>query len=76
MTDQPAEPIVAAVAAALQTVADQCRCDADADLLREIAENVTMRRGSGTCPVCQQETCDEGCPLASIRGQGSVRPPG
>jgi hypothetical protein len=43
------------------------REDRDRRMLLEAAENAELYWERGTCPVCEDVTCDEGCPLKHVR---------
>jgi hypothetical protein len=55
-----------AVADTLRTVALWGPTD-EAVLLRVASDVESEREGWWSCPVCEEATCDDGCPLAPIR---------
>lgn len=55
------------VAATLRTVAEQVAGDDDRTSLLETAERVEHGEYDAVCPLCQEVTCDTGCPLAETR---------
>lgn len=74
MTEDQQALVRATVSATLRTVAEwglafQSTPDRPArDELRDIAEQVDrLERDEACCPVCEEVTCDEDCPLAGIR---------
>lgn len=58
-------PVVTAVAATLRVVAFWP--DVDTDELLSVATQVELDWGRICCPLCEEVTCDEGCPLQSVR---------
>lgn len=67
MTEQPAPPEVATIAATLRVAArwmpeDQRR------MLLEAADNTEWYWNRGTCPICEEPSkCDTDCPLKEVR---------
>ncbi|WP_435606537.1 hypothetical protein [Streptomyces ardesiacus] len=55
------------IAATLHTVAEQVANEDDRAWLRETAERVEVGQDDSVCPLCQEVTCDTGCPLAEMR---------
>lgn len=55
------------VAATLRTVAEQVASDDGRASLLETAEQVEHGEDDAVCPLCQEVTCDDGCPLAETR---------
>ena len=64
MSDLPLE--VTTVAATLRTAAEWFSGD-DRDMMREVADDAERAWDSACCPVCEEVTCDEGCPLEHVR---------
>lgn len=62
-------PVVATVIATLETMAEQLICDDDRRDLRDVAAQTKVDWDGMCCPVCQEATCDEGCPLETIRDE-------
>jgi hypothetical protein len=68
-------PTLMTVAQTLRQVAFQGLTDEDRDQLLETAKRAESEAADSThrwglspvCPVCEETTCDEGCPLAEIR---------
>lgn len=54
-------------AAVLRVVAEQAERESDRQWLRDTAEDVEARRDDACCPLCQEVTCDTGCPMAAAR---------
>jgi hypothetical protein len=65
--DREALTIVSTTASTLR-VAAQWLSGEDRDMLLETAANTETDWDETCCPVCEEVTCDEGCPLESIRG--------
>lgn len=67
----------AIVAATLRKVSDLCQSDTDAAMLRDIAEQTDLDWDGISCPVCEEVTCDDNCPLAHARreSRGDQTPP-
>lgn len=61
------ERAVQLIAATLRTAAEQIQGDTDRITLREIAGTVESNWGGDCCPLCQEVTCDDGCPLQDVR---------
>jgi hypothetical protein len=66
------DEIAAAVAATLRYLAGQPTTDSDLrDWMAETAAQVAVLTAdqlrASTCPVCEEMTCDGGCPLEGIR---------
>jgi len=59
--------VVAVVAATLRKVSEQQQCEADQRELALVAEQVEGDWDEACCPLCQEVTCDEDCPLWSVR---------
>lgn len=55
------------VAATLRTVAEQVARDDDRASLLETAARVEVGEHDSVCPLCQEVTCDSGCPLSGPR---------
>ena len=55
------------VAATLRTIAEQVRDTRDRDDLLTTAEQVEAAWDDACCPLCQEVTCDTGCPLSEPR---------
>jgi hypothetical protein len=65
----PEELVLATVARTLRTVATQFMDDRGLmDLAEEVATQSTDSLAM-CCPVCEETTCDEGCPLAEVRAR-------
>jgi hypothetical protein len=63
----PIPDVVATVAATLRIVMEWYSGD-QRDMLREAADAVEHSwDDGGTCPLCEEESCDEGCPLEPLR---------
>lgn len=56
-----------AVAGTLRAVAEQTRDDEERDRLLATAEQVESGLDDACCPLCQEVTCDTGCPLGQTR---------
>lgn len=61
------------VVATLRTVAEQVASDDDRASLLETAERVELGEDDAVCPLCQEVTCDTGCPLAETRAAQAER---
>lgn len=61
-------PEVATVAATLRTAAEWFSGE-QRDMLREAADGTERAWDSFCCPVCEEVTCDEGCPLEHVRAR-------
>lgn len=79
MTEEQKALVRTTVAATLRTIAGwglafQSTPDRPAQgELRSIADQVDdLRADEACCPVCEEVTCDEDCPLASVRSQSGV----
>lgn len=57
------------VAATLRSVAAWCDTDRDRDELYNMATAVEAGDDDDCCPVCQEVTCDEDCPLVEVRNK-------
>jgi hypothetical protein len=55
------------VAATLRMVAQQVRDDQDRLELVATADQVERGQDDACCPMCQEVTCDTGCPLSALR---------
>lgn len=55
------------IAATLRMVAEQITDNDDRNFLLETAEQVERGQDDDICPLCQEVTCDTGCPLAQPR---------
>lgn len=55
------------VAATLRMVAEQVRDDQDRSELLATADQVEREQDYACCPLCQEVTCDTGCPLSAAR---------
>lgn len=64
MSDLP--PEVVTTAAALRTAAEWFSGD-DRDTMRGVADDTERAWDGACCPVCEEVTCDEGCPLEHVR---------
>ncbi|MFB7222370.1 hypothetical protein [Streptomyces sp. NPDC056227] len=62
------------VAATLRVVAEQVRDQEDRADLLATADRVEASTYADCCPLCQEVTCDESCPLAPVRKQGEADP--
>lgn len=58
--------IVATTASTLRVAADWLSGE-DRNMLLEAAANTEINWDDACCPVCEEVTCDEGCPLESVR---------
>lgn len=68
-----ADPTAATVAATLRTIAGWFDAE-QRQQLRDVAEDVELDPLGACCPLCQEVTCDEGCPLQSVR-EAATPPP-
>lgn len=79
MTEEQKALIRATVSATLRTIAEwgmefPSGRKSARDELFEIAQQVDgLEPDEMCCPVCEEVTCDEGCPLAPVRAQDDVR---
>lgn len=65
----PAAPEVVRTVAATLRIVMEWYSGEQRDMLREAADEVEQNWDTGgTCPVCEEMTCDEGCPLEHLRG--------
>lgn len=71
----PTPPEVSLVAAALRKAAEQLRCDADRDELQRTGDQVEADWDGMCCPLCQEVTCDDDCPLAKARASLAAEAP-
>jgi hypothetical protein len=55
------------VAATLRAVAEQVDSNEERANLLGIADEVARGQGQSCCPMCQEVTCDSGCPLSEAR---------
>jgi hypothetical protein len=68
--EERADLIQRTVAATLRQVAEQVSDRSDRDVFREVAEKVDFGPDAWLCcPVCEESTCDEGCPLEELRAE-------
>lgn len=67
------EGVTTMVAATLRVVAEQVRGAEDRVQLLRLADDVPRLWDDACCPLCQEVTCDDGCPLAAIRRQEADR---
>lgn len=58
--------VAATVAATLRNAAEWFSGDAR-DTMREAADGVGSNWDDACCPVCEEVTCDKGCPLEGLR---------
>ncbi|WP_406170414.1 hypothetical protein OIE52_39520 [Streptomyces canus] len=65
----PPPPEVSLIAATLRKAAEQLRCDADREELQRVGDQVETDWDGMCCPLCQESTCDDDCPLAASRAQ-------
>lgn len=65
---------VQTVLATLRTVTEQLRDDRDRAALAETAEQIEQGLDDACCPLCQEVTCDDGCPLRRDRAI-AMQPP-
>jgi hypothetical protein len=63
------EKVVKAVAATLREVAGWGEDDRNPRMMEAVAEDVEANWNDVCCPVCQEVTCDEGCPLEAVRAE-------
>lgn len=68
--------IVSAVSAALRVVAEQAERESDRQWLQETADAVGGSLDDACCPLCQEVTCDDGCPLSRARAIALQQPCG
>ena len=61
------EEVKATVAATLRTLYGQALVESD---LLDLAEEVERSDLGMCCPLCEEVTCDEGCPLEVVRSPG------
>lgn len=61
------------VAATLRSIADWFS-PAERDLLQTTAEQVELDWDGTCCPVCEETTCDNGCPLSGVRRDAGNSP--
>lgn len=67
--EAPPNPTAATVAATIRWAAYVLTHDGyTVDSLRYVAEGIDLAWDSACCPVCEETTCDDDCPLASVRG--------
>lgn len=71
-----ASDTVQTVLATLRTVAQQLRDDRDRAALTETAEQIEQNLDDACCPLCQEATCDDGCPLRGARAIAMQEPCG
>lgn len=73
ITDDPRDPrnIVAATLRELAQWNHECLTP---DELETVADVVERDDGYLSCPVCQEQPCDEGCPLEPFRTEYEVTP--
>lgn len=55
------------VADTVLTLARQSVCEKDRTELYNVARRVQTNWDSPCCPVCDEVTCDDGCPLREVR---------
>lgn len=67
---------VQTVLATLRTVAEQLRDDRDRAAVAETAEQIEHGLDDACCPLCQEVTCDDGCPLRADRAIAMQEPCG
>ena len=65
----PPPPEVSLIAATLRKATEQLRCDADREELQQTGDQVETDWDDACCPLCQEVTCDDDCPLAASRAQ-------
>ncbi|GAA3417603.1 hypothetical protein [Streptosporangium vulgare] len=61
------DPTARIVAATLRVIAGQYEGNPISDDLRGIAQQVEIDWDGACCPLCQEVTCDDGCPLEAVR---------
>lgn len=66
---------VQTVLATLRTVTEQLRDDRDRAALTETADRIEQGLDDACCPLCQEVTCDDGCPLRKDRAIAMQPPP-
>jgi hypothetical protein len=59
--------IVQTVVATLRIVAEQTERESDRLWLLDVASAVDASLEDACCPLCQEATCDDGCPLRTDR---------
>ena len=71
MADAPVDPVIVATANTFRYLAGWFGSDEQRAELYEMAEAVeVMTPGNDMCcPVCEETTCDDGCPLAPVRNR-------
>lgn len=67
---------VETVVATLRLVAEQVRDDRDRAALTEAAEQIEHGLDDACCPLCEEVTCDDGCPLRAARAIAMQEPCG
>lgn len=60
--------VVATVAATLRTAAEWLS-GAEHELLLQIAKDAEHGWEDACCPLCEEVTCDDGCPLSTVRAE-------
>lgn len=60
-------PAIEVVAATLRMIAEQVSGESDRQLLLNTAQGVETSLDDACCPLCQEATCDTGCPLSAAR---------
>jgi hypothetical protein len=67
--DRRTPDVASTVAATIRTVAEWISNDKDRDLLHSAAQQVEHNPGPDSicCPLCEEITCDDGCPMEVVR---------
>lgn len=63
----PRPPEAETVIATLRTAAEWMERDTDRAMMLEAAERAELDWDGACCPVCEEVTCDDGCPLNRVR---------
>lgn len=66
---------VQTVVATLRVIAEQAERESDRQWLLEIADSADGPLNDAVCPLCQEVTCDDGCPLRRDRAIAMQPPP-
>lgn len=66
MSTDDVPPAVLAAIATLRTASNWLP-DEQRDMLREAADRAEVGWDGGCCPICEEQTCDAGCPLEHVR---------
>ncbi len=62
------------VAATLRTVAPWAEDHEFRDMLYDVADQAEANWDDACCPVCEEVTCDQGCPFEEIRKTLEAKP--